>query len=223
MKTKKIGILEIIFLSSILVNCNNTSLESNLAVDSEINNDTSLDSNPAVQSEIKDETKIEISIDSLKAELIGKLFSGKTKELITKQLGELRSRPLQSTIDYLVTYSEKTDLKIILDNKLYIITNICRGENSNCPNRDESFLNKKKIENFNDSKEQKAINKLKNNLLEKTYEYPFSIEIINKYGNPETLLGTDQEQWFVYFPKGNFSLVIDKSDNKIKEFFYGKL
>lgn len=58
-------------------------------------------------------------------------------------------------------------------------------------------------------------NKIKNDLLLKKYIYPLSIEIIEKYGDPKTLTGTNNQTWFAYFPKGNFTLVIDKRTDQI--------
>lgn len=61
-------------------------------------------------------------------------------------------------------------------------------------------------------------------LVGKNYAYPLSFEIIDKYGSPETLSGTDPEfLWVVYFPKGNFTFVIKKGENRILRVLKGRV
>jgi hypothetical protein len=54
------------------------------------------------------------------------------------------------------------------------------------------------------------------------YIYPQSMEIINKYGSPETLSGTNNSRWVAYFPKGDFTIIIEKNANAIKKALPGK-
>lgn len=49
----------------------------------------------------------------------------------------------------------------------------------------------------------------------KKYVPPFSIDLISKYGSPKTLTGTNNIDWIVYFPKGKFTLVVNKKSNRI--------
>ncbi len=45
-------------------------------------------------------------------------------------------------------------------------------------------------------------------LLGKKYSYIYR-EIIEKYGNPQTLSGTNNSRWVAYFPKGDFTIISD--------------
>ena len=54
------------------------------------------------------------------------------------------------------------------------------------------------------------------------YEYPQSIDFIAKYGSPETLVGTDNNKWIVYFPKGNLTVVSNKKTSKFENICVGK-
>lgn len=45
------------------------------------------------------------------------------------------------------------------------------------------------------------------------YVYPRSFEIMERYGQPETLDGTDAEVWVAYFPKGDFTIISKKGKN----------
>lgn len=60
-------------------------------------------------------------------------------------------------------------------------------------------------------------------LVGKKYIAPFSFEIINKYGTPKTLKGTNNNVWIAYFPKGNFTIIKDKKTNIINRVIPGKL
>ncbi len=47
------------------------------------------------------------------------------------------------------------------------------------------------------------------------YEYPQSLEFIKKYGQPKTLKGTNNDTWIVRFPKGDFTVWMNKKEMKI--------
>lgn len=53
------------------------------------------------------------------------------------------------------------------------------------------------------------------------YIYPESIKIINKYGNPVTLKGTNNEKWLAYFHIGDFTAEINKKNDIIKKIYPG--
>lgn len=61
------------------------------------------------------------------------------------------------------------------------------------------------------------------NLKGEEYLYPYSFEIIKKYGQPETLKGTDNNKWIAYFPKGDFTILVNKKTDIIKNVYFGKL
>jgi len=54
------------------------------------------------------------------------------------------------------------------------------------------------------------------------YEYPKSTDFIGEHGSPETLDGTDNNKWIVYFPKGNLTVVSNKKTNKFENICVGK-
>ena len=54
------------------------------------------------------------------------------------------------------------------------------------------------------------------------YIYPTSIDIIQKYGTPETLSGTNNQRWVAYFPKGDFTIITNKETSVIVRVFPGK-
>ena len=54
------------------------------------------------------------------------------------------------------------------------------------------------------------------------YEYPKSTDFIAEYGSPETLNGTDNNKWIVYFPKGDLTVVSNKKTNKFENICVGK-
>ena len=68
----------------------------------------------------------------------------------------------------------------------------------------------------------KRFDMIRRSLLNKQYIYPFSIDIINKYGHPETLQGTDNQVWIAYFPKGDFTILMDKRTSNIYEVKQGR-
>ena len=164
-----------------------------------------------------------INLDSIKGRLIGKLYSGEAKTQIDANLGPPRMVTQASDLVFLVAYCEKGNVTLVIDNKEYIITNICLNKDLNCPKRDEIFLKKNKSEKLSETKEYKDFAKLKKSLIGKKYIYPFSTTLTDKYGSPETLLGTTNTFWIAYFPKGNFTITMDKNTDIIKEVFWGKL
>ena len=46
------------------------------------------------------------------------------------------------------------------------------------------------------------------------YEYPKSTDFISVNGSPETLSGTDNNTWVVYFPKGDVTVISNKKVNQ---------
>ena len=61
-----------------------------------------------------------------------------------------------------------------------------------------------------------------NTLVGQIYLYPKSMDIIHKYGNPETLSGTNNDRWIAYFPKGDFTILTNKKTNRIIRAINGK-
>ena len=62
------------------------------------------------------------------------------------------------------------------------------------------------------------------------YEAPLSLgepdpaeEFREKYGSPETLEGTDNTTWVVYWSKGDFTTLIKKSNMEIYQVTQGKV
>lgn len=54
------------------------------------------------------------------------------------------------------------------------------------------------------------------------YEVPKSTDFIAEFGFPETLNGTDNNKWIVYFPKGDLTIVSNKKTNKFENICAGK-
>lgn len=55
------------------------------------------------------------------------------------------------------------------------------------------------------------------------YTYPESVEFIKKYGSPETLAKyTNNQKWAAYFPKGNFTVEMNKETSLIEKVLQGK-
>jgi hypothetical protein len=54
------------------------------------------------------------------------------------------------------------------------------------------------------------------------YEYPKSTDFISANGSPETLSGTDNSTWVVYFTKGDVTVVFNKKTNKFENICKGK-
>jgi hypothetical protein len=66
------------------------------------------------------------------------------------------------------------------------------------------------------------INQLSNNYVGKRYDIDVADELYEKYGYPETLNGTNNDIWIVYYPKGNFTMYQNKGNNLITKFYSGK-
>ena len=47
-------------------------------------------------------------------------------------------------------------------------------------------------------------------------------EIIEKYGSPQTLSGTNNESWVAYFPKGDFTIISDDRTSTINAVLAGR-
>ena len=54
------------------------------------------------------------------------------------------------------------------------------------------------------------------------YEYPKSTDFMAKNGYPETLNGTDNRTWVVYFPKGDVTVIMNKQTNVFTNISFGK-
>ena len=54
------------------------------------------------------------------------------------------------------------------------------------------------------------------------YEYPKSTDFIAENGYPETLTGTDNRTWVVYFPKGDVTVIMNKRTNVFTNISFGK-
>jgi hypothetical protein len=58
-------------------------------------------------------------------------------------------------------------------------------------------------------------------LLGKKYSYIYR-EIIEKYGSPQTLSGTNNGRWVAYFPKGDFTIISDERTSTINAVLPGR-
>ena len=58
-------------------------------------------------------------------------------------------------------------------------------------------------------------------LLGKKYSYIYR-EIIEKYGSPQTLSGTNNSRWVAYFPKGDFTIISDDRTSTINAVLAGR-
>jgi len=58
-------------------------------------------------------------------------------------------------------------------------------------------------------------------LLGKKYSYIYR-EIIEKYGSPQTLSGTNNSRWVAYFPKGDFTIISDDRTSTINAVLSGR-
>jgi hypothetical protein len=54
------------------------------------------------------------------------------------------------------------------------------------------------------------------------YLYPKSTDFISTNGSPETLSGTDNNTWVVYFPKGDITVIANKKTNKFENICKGR-
>ena len=66
------------------------------------------------------------------------------------------------------------------------------------------------------------IKDLKDKYVGRTYNEYVAEELMDKYGYPETLNGTDNNYWYAYFPEGNFTLVERKGSYRIIDFKKGR-
>lgn len=81
-------------------------------------------------------------------------------------------------------------------------------------------MNSTEISNENKLRYQKSVD-LREKYLGLKYKYPESTDFISKYGSPETLKGTDNQDWLVYFPEGDFTVLIDKKTDTFKNIYSG--
>lgn len=54
------------------------------------------------------------------------------------------------------------------------------------------------------------------------YLYPKSLQFVEDFGNPETLEGTDNNEWIAYFPLGDFTIIMNKSNNVFENIVVGR-
>lgn len=54
------------------------------------------------------------------------------------------------------------------------------------------------------------------------YRYPRSLDFIDENGTAKTLEGTDNFLWIAYWPKGDFTTIINKKTDRIEKIFDGK-
>jgi hypothetical protein len=47
-------------------------------------------------------------------------------------------------------------------------------------------------------------------------------ELIEKYGSPKTLSGTNNGSWVAYFPKGDFTIISDERTSTINAVLLGR-
>ncbi|MFW5851328.1 MAG: hypothetical protein ACOCWB_03805 [Bacteroidota bacterium] len=80
-----------------------------------------------------------------------------------------------------------------------------------------------KIKEFEHAKENynKTLN-LRKKYVGLKYEYPKSTDFIAKYGSPETLSGTDNNTWVVYFPEGDLTVISNKKTSAFVNICAGK-
>lgn len=80
-----------------------------------------------------------------------------------------------------------------------------------------------KIKEFEHAKENynKTLN-LRKKYVGLKYEYPKSTDFIAKYGSPETLSGTDNNTWVVYFPEGDLTVISNKKTSTFVNICAGK-
>ncbi len=80
-------------------------------------------------------------------------------------------------------------------------------------NNDE-YVSKKSIFNKKIMEEDSIVEEMK--------LYLKSIDIINKYGSPETLSVTNDDQWVAYFSKGDFTIITEKKSNILLRVIKGR-
>lgn len=59
-------------------------------------------------------------------------------------------------------------------------------------------------------------------LIGEKYLYPFSFVMIDAYGKPEPLKGTDNDYFYAYFPKGEFTMISSKKTDEIIHILDGR-
>ena len=59
-------------------------------------------------------------------------------------------------------------------------------------------------------------------LVGEKYLYPKSMEIIEEYGSPQTLTGTNNLRWVAYFPEGDFTIITDTRTSTINDVLSGR-
>lgn len=117
--------------------------------------------------------------------------------------------------------------KIIFLTVLILTIIACNNNSKSEKNKDEGKISSKEdkiiSESSNDNKlsYQKTFN-LREKYLGLKYEYPTSTDFISEHGSPETLEGTNNEKWIVYFPKGDLTVLIKKKTNTVVNICSGK-
>ena len=77
-------------------------------------------------------------------------------------------------------------------------------------------------ENFSKNSIFNKKNMDENSIVEDIKLYLKSIDIIKKYGSPETLSKTNSVRWVAYFPKGDFTIITDKKSNTLLKVINGR-
>ena len=60
------------------------------------------------------------------------------------------------------------------------------------------------------------------NFLGKKYNHKLAKRMIQNYGPTQTLKRTDNRKWIAYFPKGDFTIIVNKKTDIIDKVFDGK-
>ena len=80
---------------------------------------------------------------------------------------------------------------------------------------------RRKIEKENEEKVKKEREKREertrfiNKIIGKKIGHPLTVDMIPKYGDPETLEGTNNLNWIAYFPEGHFTFIMNKKSKVI--------
>ena len=124
-----------------------------------------------------------------------------------------------------------SEAKLQIDSGNWVVANqkLTRLLNEH-PNSEEaseakklSVLVERQISLKENASNDKKLKMFRTELLGVKYEYPLSLKIIDKYGSPQTLPGTDNSIWKAYFPIGNFTIHMDKRNSVINKVFFGKV
>lgn len=59
-------------------------------------------------------------------------------------------------------------------------------------------------------------------LLGRKYNYKLASKLFIESGKPQTLKKTDNRKWIAYFPKGDFTIIVNKKTDIIDKVFDGK-